>query len=114
MATAFSAPEGYEPPTFSIETWQEDEAAYIQRLADRATMNGLNPLLGKIIRWQRADGYASYMVWQTKPLQLIHLQLGDAYSVEEALIRGLRLADVRAMIEREDRLRALFAKKDGE
>jgi len=114
MATAFSAPEGFEPPPFNIETWQEDEAAYIQRLSDRAKMNGLNPLLGEVVRWQRADGYASYMVWQTKPLQLIHLRLGDAYSVEDALIRGLRLADIRAMVEREASIRALFAKKDGE
>ena len=109
MASVFRAPEGYEPPPFSIETWQEDEAAYLARLADRAKMNGTNPLHGEVVRWQRADGFACYMVWQTSPLQLIHLELGDAYSVEDALLRGLRLSDIRDMVEREKRMREFFA-----
>lgn len=115
MATDFSAPEGFEPPVLDMDdfrtgAWQAKEDAYIQRLADRAKMNGTNPLLGEVVRWQRADGYAQYMVWQTRPLQLIHLELGDAYSIEEPLMRGLRLADIRLMVERAANMRALFSK----
>jgi len=116
MATVFSAPEGFDPPIitgddFSMGTWRDKEHAYIERLADRAKMNGHNPLLGEVVRWQRADGYAEYMVWNTQPLQLIHLRLGDAYSVEDALIRGLRVADIRAMVEREQKMREFLARK---
>lgn len=119
MATVFSAPEGYDPPVltgedFRANTWEDKEDAYIARLSDRAKMNGTNPLIGEVVRWQRADGFAQYLVWQTKPLQLIHLELGDAYSVEDVLIRGLRLADIRAMVAREQRIREFFARKADE
>ena len=119
MATAYSAPEGYDPPEFDIDdyrtgAWQQKEADYIARLADRAKMNGTNPLLGEVVSWPRGDGYAQYMVWQTKPLQLIHLAIGDAWQVEDVLIRGLRVADIRAMVERSRAIAALFARKNEE
>jgi hypothetical protein len=119
MATAFSAPEGFDPPALTLGdfqdgTWQEKEAAYIASLADLAKMNGTNPLLGEVVRWQRGDGFAEYMVWQTKPLQLIHLGLGDAWQVEDVLIRGLRLADIRGMVDRDKRMREFFARKADE
>lgn len=119
MATAYSAPEGFEAPVLTGEdfragTWREKEDAYIARLADRAKMNGTNPLHGEVVRWQRADGYAQYMVWSTSPLQLIHLNLGDGWQVEDALIRGLRLADIRDMVDRSKRLHEFFARKKAE
>jgi len=119
MATAYSAPEGFEPPALNMDdfrdgSWQAKEDAYIQRLADRAKMNGTNELLGEVVRWQRGDGYAQYMVWQTSPLELIHLQLGDAWSVEDALIRGVRVSDIRAMVEQDKRMREFFARKAAE
>jgi len=75
MATAFTPPEGFEPPEITLDnmrdgSYEREEAAFLERLADRAKMNGTSPLLGEVVRWQRADGYAQYMVWQTKPLQL--------------------------------------------
>jgi hypothetical protein len=119
MAKAYKAPEGFEAPELTYEyykdgTWQEKENAYLARLADRAKMNGTSPLLGEVIKFQRGDGYALYMVWKTKPLELIWIQLGDAWSVEEPLIRGLRVADVQAMVDRERALRDLFATKRAE
>jgi len=115
MAQVYTAPEGYEAPRVDYRgDWQAQERDYLQRLADRCKMNGTNPLHGEVVRWQRADGYACYMVWSTSPLALIHLELGDAYSVEAPLLRGLRLADIRDMVEQQNRIRALFARKDGE
>jgi len=110
MANVFSAPEGFEPPAFNIETWQKDEDEYLTRLADRCKMNGTSDLLGETIRFPRGDGYALYMVWNNSPLQLIHVAIGDAWQVEDALIRGLRVTDVRDMVEREAKMRALFSK----
>jgi hypothetical protein len=112
MAKVFRAPEGFEAPAIDWRgDWQKQEQEYLTRLADRCKMNGTNPLHGEVIRFQRADGYALYMVWSTKPLALIHIELGDAYSVEDALLRGLRLSDVREQVEREQRIRDLFARK---
>ena len=119
MAQVFRAPEDFEAPVLTLDdyragTWQTKEADYIERLADRAKMNGTNPLLGKVIRFQRGDGFAQYMLWSTKPVQLIWLELGDAWQVEEALTRGLRLSDIREQVEREQRLREFFAAKAAE
>jgi hypothetical protein len=116
MATVYAPPEGFTPPTFNLDDFRSGafEAAeqdYLDRLAARCQANGTSPLLGKVVRWQRADGYAEYMVWTTSPLALLHLPLGDAWQVEDALIRGLRVSDVRAMVERDSALNALFGRK---
>lgn len=117
MATAYRAPEGYEAPELDLAalrdgSWPEIEQGYIERLAELARQNGTSDLLGQVIRFPRGDGYAQYLVWKTRPLSLIHLELGDAWAVEEALIRGLRLADVKGMVEQQQRLRAIFSSDD--
>lgn len=108
-ATLISAP--IPAPGFDADNWREREKAYIEDLSARATAQRSKPhnqasndsdLVGKIVRWQRADGYASYMVWDVEPLRLVHLDLGDGYTVESALLRGLTLAEVRRMVEWED------------
>lgn len=128
MATAYRAPEGFEPPQFKAlpfnanDTQEERRARYqehyakerqaeqdyLKRLAGRCKQNGKDPILGEIIRFGRGDGYAEYMVWSVKPLQLIWIQLGDAWSVEAALIRGLTLTEVRRMVAAEKKLGELF------
>ncbi len=66
-------------------------------------------LVGSIIRFPVADGAAQYMVWNHSPLELIHLPIHDAWNADEMTLRGLRLKDVRAMVDRSERLTALFA-----
>ena len=68
-------------------------------------------LVGEIIKFPVADGYAEYMVESERPLKLVHLADWDEYSIPPAHIRGLRLTDVRALAESERTLAALFAKK---
>lgn len=63
----------------------------------------------KIIKFQVADGYAFYFVKSTKPLKLQHIPFYDAYKAHPALIRGLTLAEVNAMLEREAAVSRLFA-----
>jgi hypothetical protein len=116
MATAYSAPEGFEPPEIVLDdfrtgAWETKENDYIERLATEAKKNGTSNLLGEVIRFPRGDGYAQYLVWRTKPLQLIWLELGDAWQVEPALIRGLRVADVREQVERAARMQELFSQQ---
>lgn len=115
MAKVFRAPEDLEPPSFAhyikqgkdltagLDALHEAESEYLEALAQRCQRHGKSPLLGKEVRWQRADGYARYMVWRTRPLELIWLQLGDAWSVEEELIRGLRVSDVQRIVSTQER-----------
>lgn len=112
MAKAYRAP--IEPPDFNYATWREDEQRYLADLRDRALSDAhifdtaKAGLVGEVIRFQVADGYAQYMVWQQSPLSLIHIATMDGYSIPEAHIRGLRLADVKDLVARERRMRELF------
>jgi hypothetical protein len=65
-------------------------------------------LVGALLRWQRADGYAVYRITNERPFTIQHVPFGDAWTVEPALIRGLTLSDAREMVARERRLSALF------
>ena len=120
MAKVYRAPEGFEPPEITSEDyregrWMQIETDYLERLKTFARQEAVPPqdvdLIGEIIRFPRGDGYAQYMVWTTRPLQLIWIELGDAWQVEDALIRGLRLADVRAQVDGERKWRELIARK---
>ena len=76
-------------------------AAHLEALAK-------GELVGVILSWPYADSKAWYRVASTKPLILEHVPYMDAWQVEAALIRGLRLADVRQMAERELKLEKIF------
>lgn len=88
-----------EAPPLSIETWRQDEEEYIAKLRSAATMANDGEYVGEIVKWQRGDGYAVYMVWSERPLEVMHLAIGDAWTAEPSLIRGLRLADVKQQVE---------------
>lgn len=119
MAKVFAPPAGIKAPNFadmfdengrySREKDDALTAAYLDELRAEAIVT--HDIVGEVIRFQIADGYAQYMVWSVKPLELIHLPLGDAWSIPEAHARGLRLSDVRDMVEREKRIAALFASR---
>ncbi|MEN8751120.1 hypothetical protein [Marivita sp.] len=111
MATVFRAPSSLPLPDFNPTTWREDEEKYLRALADlaRAQSPG-DELVGETLRFPRGDGHAVYMVWKRRPLQLVWIELGDAWRVEDALIRGLRLADVDAKVRQAKALRALFSR----
>jgi hypothetical protein len=115
MAKVWKAP--IDPPEISIDalcdgSYREIEAPYLEALAAQARENGSDEAIGKVIRFQRADGYAQYMVWNTRPLELIWLELGDSYAVEAATIRGLNLTEVREQMVREEKMAELFGRRD--
>jgi len=78
---------------------------------DNGGSGAASGIIGEVVRWPRADGYAEYIIVKTKPLQLAHIPLGDGYMVEPALIRGTTLAEVKRMVEDERRWSKLFAGK---
>ena len=122
MAKEVAIPAGINAPGFDDYLgdrfdFEGYEAACEKFRADLAALcreNGKSDVLGEVVKWQRADGYAEYIVWRTRPLELIHLPLGDGWQIEAPLMRGLRLADVREMVDRDRALRALFAKRRAE
>lgn len=57
-------------------------------------------LVGSIINFSVADGFAHYLVTKDSPLTLQHVPYGDGYRVAPYTIRGLRKADVLAMVQR--------------
>jgi hypothetical protein len=128
MATVYGPPKGFEPPSikeqmdydFKIKALPEgghepseydrkhDE--YIERLSAHARAQHPNPdpAIGEVIRFGVGDGSAEYVVWNTKPLQLIHVAWGDSWHADPILIRGLRLTDVRQLIKREQTFARIF------
>jgi hypothetical protein len=117
MATIYSLPEDFDPPDMIFTDGRYDHAAtdaahdvWLDRLRAEAARCGITgELVGEVVRFQIADGYAQYMVWTEKPLALVHLPIYDAWSIPTAHARGLRLTDIRAMVQRENNLRAIFA-----
>lgn len=68
-------------------------------------------IVGGLLRWQRGDGYAWYLVTSEKPLTLQHVAYGDCWTIEDALIRGLRKDDVFQMLHRAANMRQIFGGK---
>lgn len=113
MAKVYKAPLGFEVPEIHpTSDWQQQEARYVESLATEARRHSANNgLVGEVVRFHVVDGYAQYMVWSTKPLELIHLELGDCWKIPEAHARGLNLTDIRNMVERDKAWAKLMAEK---
>lgn len=115
-ATVYSAPEHITTPDLSLDAidgYRDACEAYRQQVVDwaRANTRSKNPLIGEIIDFPMGDGYASYVVFETKPLSLIHLEEGDAWHADRITLRGLRVSDIREMADRKRRLAALFSER---
>lgn len=59
-------------------------------------------LVGFLMRFPIADGYALYVVSRQKPLQLQHIPSGDGWRIPPTHLRGLRLTDVTGQIDMRD------------
>ena len=117
MAKAFAPPEEVGDFEFDFSNYDHNkydaaETTYTARLKaalPKYSKTPEDPIVGEIVRTPRADGYAQYLVLSTRPLELVHLPVGDAWRADPAWIRGLRLSDVRKMIEDDKELHALFS-----
>ena len=102
MATLVKAPVAAPDIDYrSPEKWAAQEQAYIDTLVALATRANKGGIVGETVRFQIADGYAVYVVWSERPLQLVHVNTGDGYAISGAHMRGLTLADVRALVGQE-------------
>lgn len=113
----FSCPDACPAPepdyaNYDFEKEQAAEAAHQEALAAWLKANGwAGPRTGKIVRFGVADGHAAYMVADgSRGFSLIHLPYGDAYQ-----FMGIQHWTKKAILEqldREEKLAALFSKKD--
>lgn len=67
----------------------------------KAEREALDAIRERCISFPRGDGKALYLVESLKPLVLRWVPFGDRWSVEPALLRGLRVADVREMLDQD-------------
>ena len=111
MARVAAAPHVLPEPDYKNYDPRTDphEVAF-QKLLEESKALPEGQLVGALISWPRGDGRAWYRVTAERPLTLQHVPYGDAWTVEPALLRGLRKADVEEMISRDRRLRAVFGR----
>lgn len=89
--------------------WRERYDAQSKKMTElKAASNALpdGEVVGAVLQWQVADGYASYIVTKASPLTLAALPFADEYTVSPVLIRGLRKGDVLEMLASARRWRA--------
>lgn len=75
-----------------VEAWLERKRAEFRKKAT-------GDLVGEIVKFQVADGYAQYMIEKHRPFTLVHLDILDGYHANPATIRGYRLKDAQAEME---------------
>jgi hypothetical protein len=86
--------------------YQTAEKQWLEDLEDYVRDNyGVGKYIGRIIRFQVADGYAMYMVMSlTSKVKLIHLPLMDGYQSEFPHLMTIKA--VKAKIDSEDKFEA--------
>jgi hypothetical protein len=89
---------------------QEEALQKLQRVSDTLAAG---ELVGAIIRFQVADGYALYLVTKvtSKGVEVQHIPWCDGYQIPAAHMRGLTKSDILQQINAEKALSNLFKKK---
>lgn len=84
-----------------IAKWEKDVENFTKIVSAWAKRHSPsnNELVGELFCIPIADGHASYIVYNTKPLQLIHLPHGDGYDAPDYMTRGIRVADIQAYLK---------------
>ena len=113
MGKIYSTPKEIQEPVFNfkdIKGSNEKEAKYIQEVKDwcKSHSTEKTEYVGEIITIPHADSFACYIVFKTKPVQLIHLQIGDGWNSPYADL--LTTKRVKVMIESDRKLAKLFSK----
>jgi hypothetical protein len=113
MAEVYSVLDSVELPKFpqpyNHEEYKKNEDKYIVDLKkELKSMGYKGKNFGEIIKFQVADGYAQYMVISMRPLQLMHLPLGDAWDFQYAHL--LTAKEVNEKIEGQKAWEKAFSK----
>lgn len=96
------------PPLRGEGEARKAESVRLQELIERSANLPEGEVVGALLRWQRGDGYAFYVVTKARPLTVKLVPTGDAWQVEAALIRGLTRADVLEQLASARALASIF------
>jgi hypothetical protein len=102
MAKVYRAP--LAAPEWTVNSsWESNDREFeryldnLRKLVPAATGKNAD-LVGKVVGFGVADGKALYMVWRTRPLELVFINYLDGYQIPDAYMRGLRVADIRERV----------------
>lgn len=95
----------------SYMDYYERENKVLEYLMEHTMNLPKGDIKGGVIRFSVADGYAYYLVTKLRPLTIMHLPFGDAYSIPYAHVRGLNKADIVNQMEIEKSFHKIFSKK---
>lgn len=73
----------------TLEKMHEAEDAALDKLQRTSDELPQGKIVGALMRFQVADGYAYYVVSQESPLILLHVPWADGYKANPATIRGI-------------------------
>lgn len=95
-----------------IDAMLKRQEADMKILTDYAASLPDGNIVGSMVRFHIADGYAVYVVASAKPLALLHLNgYCDGYAIPEAHMRGLKVADIQQKVRQEQAMSRLFGRR---
>jgi hypothetical protein len=109
MGKIFSPPKEFCKPEFGklgFEEYEKIEKEYASSIVEWTKKHGKGTFAGELVRFQVADGFAQYVVFSLKPVQLIHLPVADGYQFPYA--NRLTAEDIKEKIDQEKRLKEMF------
>jgi len=112
MAKVYSGVDGIKAPEFMQDFDKYEKACdeYVEAVKACAKKNNPTcPEAGEEIYFPVADGNARYIVYNLKPVELIHLHVMDAWHFQYA--NRLTAKDVRNEIGRQQALAEIFGGK---
>lgn len=112
MATIYNVPKEVKLPKVEFANYNhakeiQKEEKFLKELRALIKPHSKSKYNGKIARFSVADGYALYMVASIRPLELIHLPLGDAWEFQ--YIKSLKGKDITSNIDSQERLAKIFS-----
>lgn len=114
MSTIYSAPDEIKKPKIDFANYnraktQKDENDYIDKVIEYAKANSEDNCkeCGEVISFPVADGAALYVVMSLKPVEIVHLNIGDSWHSEYAEL--LNAKKIREKIAQRKALAKIFS-----
>lgn len=92
---------------FDRDGLKKAEDEWEEKLRTWCKEHSKDKLASKIVKEPVADGQAMYMVFNTKPVQLIHIPFGDSYEFQWA--HRWTASDIKLMVKRDEQIQAMIA-----
>lgn len=112
MGKIYSGIDGYKEfkPNYRIPYKEEEkrEEAWLEGLREKVKTLSNDPYAGESLYIPYADGSAHYMVMSLKPVELVHIPLGDAW--DAPYVHRMTAKDIKGEIDRKKKIQALFRK----